>query len=287
MAITFQSYNSATIQDAPLVITKPTGLAVGDTMLAGIYFSDNDGSTGDSGINTPSGWTLLEATVSDVPPEKERLSVFYKEADSSDVAASNFTFTRAGTDTSYHLMGHLLRISDFGIVAGETSNANADVTTTTFTATGFTPTRANTLFVAFLGNSSTAGTITNTSVALATDNPTWTEQNEVSVSDTGTDSNFAFYTATRAAVTATGTITATMASATAKRVHLHVFSFSSQVDGSINPTTYVNAYAYNPYNPNAEADAIVDDPTTNVINNNAPTVWVNESSVSTTWTNEN
>lgn len=270
MAVTYESISSGSIQDAALVLTKPTGLAVGDLMVAGIYFSDNNGSTGDSGINTPAGWTLQEATTTTQPPEYERLSVFLKIADSADVAASNFTFTRAGTDTSYHLMGHLLRISDYGIVAGETSNSDPNVTTTTITATGFTPTRADTLFIAFLGNSCRAGDITNTSVALATDNPTWTERNEQNVNDTGTDSNFAVYTASRSQTTSTGTITGTMASTTAKSVNFIILALSESISGSINPTTYVNAYAYNPVDLETYANAYVTDPTTQESN---PTVW--------------
>lgn len=270
MAVTYESISSGSIQDAALVLTKPTGLAVGDLLLAGIYFSDNNGSTADSGINTPAGWTLQEATTTTQPPEWERLSVFLKIADSADVAASAFTFTRAGTDISYHLMGHLLRISDYGIVAGETSTSAASNSATTITATTFTPTRADTLFVAFLGNSCRAGDIQNTSVALATDNPTWTERNEQNVNDTGTDSNFAVYTASRSQTTATGTITGTMGSATAKSVNFIILSLSESTSSSATPTTKTNAYAFSPLPLDFGADAYAVNPTIDTSN---PTVW--------------
>lgn len=278
MAIVYQSVQSASSTDASLTITKPTSLAVGDTLFAGIYFSDD--RSGSGGINTPSGWTLL-STTNTGSPTHEVLAVFVKEADSSDVAASNFTFSRSGADTVYHMIGHLLRITDFGILAGSTT-ATDNSSTNTITATTFTPTRANTLFIAFLANATSSSPVGNTSVALATNDPAWTEQAETQVSDTSRNSTLSVYTATRTESTATGTITGTIA-ATVPFIHMHAYSLSSQIDGSINPTTYVNAYAYNPLNPSATLDANVEDPIT--ATSGSPAQWTNTSKPTTTWTN--
>jgi len=262
MAIAYQSVQSSSSEDTSLVITKPVSLAVGDTMLAGIFLSDNNSGSG--GINTPSGWTLLSTTNTGTPTH-EVLAVFIKEANSADVAASNFTFTTTAA-VDYHLIGHILRITDFGISAGTSSNTGNAVSTVILT--GFTPSRADTLFVGFLGNSD-GTTVLNTSIALTTNNPTWTERAETSVNDSSRDSTLSVYTATRTAVTATGNITATYASST-NAAHAYVVSLSSQVDGTITPTTYVNAYAYNPVYPETYANAYVTDPTTQESN---PTVW--------------
>lgn len=279
MAIAYQSVQSASIADSSLVITKPTSLAVGDTMLAGIYFSDD--SSGSGGINTPSGWTLLNTTTTGTPAH-EVLAIFIKEADSSDVAASNFTFTRSGSDSAYHLIGHILRITDFGINAGSSSNSSV-AGVTTLTLTGFTPSRANSLFVGFLANSA-ASTQLNTSIALTTNNPSWTERAETSQTDTSRRSTLSVYTASRPEATATGDITATYATSVPS-AHAYCVSLSPQVDGSITPTTYVNAYAINPNIPfGSGVDAIVENPTT--ATSRSKTSWVGENKPTTTWTRE-
>jgi hypothetical protein len=70
------------------VLTKPTGLAVGDTMIAILASAG-----GTNNIAAPGGW----ATVTSLnTPTYTKSRVFSKTADSGDVAASNFTFT--GTD---------------------------------------------------------------------------------------------------------------------------------------------------------------------------------------------
>lgn len=69
-----------------ITCNKPSGLAVGDLMLA--FVGINDITTA-ANINTPSGWTLIRT---DTQTNLEARS-FWKIADSSDVAASNFTFT--------------------------------------------------------------------------------------------------------------------------------------------------------------------------------------------------
>lgn len=276
MAVTYQSIASASIADANLVISKPTGLAVGDTMLAGVYHNDDDAGGGT--VATPSGWTrLIEEDNSG-----ENLVVFSKKADSADVAASNFTFTSGGA--SYHLIGHIIRISEFGIIAGQTSEMDTNNGTATVIATGFTPTRANTLFVAFLIQSRTGGLPEVASVAMATDNPSWTERAETQQSDSTFDSVLGTFTATRAAVTATGNITGTLAAAANGVKMLAVLSISSEINGEVEPVTYANAYTLNPINTDTYAEAFVTDPTTET--GDSPTNWQNETKPSTSWVNE-
>lgn len=276
MAVTYQSLQSNSIADADLVITKPTSLAVGDLLLAAIFFSDDNSGSG--GINTPSGWTLLNTTNTGSPTH-EVMAIFLKQADSSDVAATDFTFTRSGGDTAYHLIGHLLRITDFGSVVGSSSNTET-ASDGVVTLTGFTPTRPDTLFIGFLGNSD-GSTVLNTSIALATDNPSWTERAETSFNDAARDSTLSTYTATRSAVTATGNITATYASAT-NAAHAYVVALSERLDGSIEPETHVNVYAYNAYDNVSALEAIVEDP--EMEEGPGQTIWTPENKPSTTWT---
>lgn len=278
MAVTFESIQSNSVTDAALVITKPVDLAVGDLMVAGISFSDD--FSGSGGINTPAGWTLQDTTSTGTP--NEVMAVFTKEAESADVAASNFTFTRSGADTTYHLVGHILRVTDFGSIDNVSGDVDSNLSTTV-TTTGFTPSIASTLFIGFLLNVS-AGTVTNTSIALATDNPTWTEQAETTQSDTSRTSTLSAYTATRTETTATGTITGTTGSSPAK--HLIVLNLTSKINGSVSQEVYVNAYAFNPINPTATVDGIVDTPTLAAEDDTAPIVWTNENKDSTIWTND-
>lgn len=70
-------------------VTKPTGLAVGDLMLA----MGNANKAGISGV--PTGFTLHGN--SDATVNAYRNFVYYKIADSSDVAATNFVWTNTDT----------------------------------------------------------------------------------------------------------------------------------------------------------------------------------------------
>lgn len=72
--------------DTSMVVTKPTGLAVGDLLL-GIGQCVTSRT-----ISAPGGWTVVANDSSTM-----RVYIWTKIADSSDVAASNFTFTASGS----------------------------------------------------------------------------------------------------------------------------------------------------------------------------------------------
>jgi hypothetical protein len=277
---TYQSVQSATVDnDNTLVITKPTSLAVGDLMVAGIWADRDAGSS--ASISTPSGWTLEELL--DTGIGNGALAVFSKVADSADVAASNFTFTGTGSTTQMHMIGHLLRITNFGQKAGEASAASG-ATSTTLTITGFTPSPAITeaLYIAFAGRSDVGTPGQVTSIAMATSNPTWTERAESTVNGSTTDSTFAVYTANRTATTATGDFTVTFATVDNTRTGGIVIALNPRVDGSFSaPDTKVNAYALTPIQ-SVVIDAVVDAPTITSMNMPA---WSNPTKPSTTWIN--
>ncbi len=91
MTVAWESANSdpaTATSDTSLVVTKPTGLAVGDLMVA--FGGCGNART----ISAPSGsWTV----VSNDTDGSSRVYVWTKVADSGDTAASNFTFTASGT----------------------------------------------------------------------------------------------------------------------------------------------------------------------------------------------
>jgi len=274
MAVALASFQNTTSDGTALVLTKPVSLAVGDLLVAGIFVANQASNT--SSLNTPSGWTLQEAVEANTQFE---LAVYLKTATSGDVAASNFTFSSSGG--GYHMSGFLARVTDPGIVAGESSAAN--VGTENVVLSTFTPTRSNTLFLAFAASADTS-TPSISGIALTTNNPTWTTE----ATQTKTDSNFntttSFFSASRAEATATGDITITTSEAGGfLRNHGIVISLSSSVSGSVTPTTKVNIYAYNPVNPTANLDILVTEPTDRIT---TPAVWTNEAKPSTTWINE-
>jgi hypothetical protein len=277
---TYQSVQSATVDNSgTLVITKPVSLAVGDFLLAGIW-TDRDGGTSAT-LSTPAGWTLEELI--DGGSGNAALGVFSKVADSADVAASNFTFTATGSPSQQHVIGHLLRITNFGNRSGETSGAIAS-TSTTVTMTGFTPSPAiaEALYVVFAGRSFSSAPGNVTSVAMATSDPTWTERAESTVNGNTTDSTFAVYTANRTQTTTTGTFTTTFATSDNTRTASYAIALNPRINGSVTPSTQINAYALSPI-PKTEIDAIVDAPTTRI---GRFTSWQNDSKPSTNWTND-
>jgi hypothetical protein len=99
MTLTVQSgHGTAGAYSTTLNITKPTGLAAGDLMVAVIA---SGRFTAD--ISGPVGWA--EVTVSN---GSYALSVFSKLADASDAAASTFAFTQSLTGD---IKGSLIRIT--------------------------------------------------------------------------------------------------------------------------------------------------------------------------------
>lgn len=273
---TYQSVQSASILDEALVITKPTSLAVGDLMVAGIYVTNE--TSGNVTITPPTDW--VEEQEVDSAANGRRLYVFTKVATAGDVAASNFTFTQSANDTSFHIIGHIVRVTGHGIVnTGEAfGTANSS---TTLTLTGFTPSRANCLLIAFVGVSDATATSV-TSLSIATSNPTWTERVETTILDASEDSSLALYTATRPEATATGDFTITVTNPASVDSHAICIAISPTVSGSITQESKINAYAFSPIQ-TVVVDAIVEDPT---LNERLYTGWTNEDDVLTSWTNE-
>lgn len=162
-----ESTQTATATSVTTVtITKPTGLAVGDRMLAFIGTTDGTGHS----LNTPAGWTsLAQLSVTDT---FRRFAAFTKIADSGDVAASNFEFVADTTVDS--IMGSLSRISDAPVVQDTDAQANgASSVTMSFTGSS-TPLITQSLFVAgfYAWNGSGDATIGSYT---STPSKTWTE----------------------------------------------------------------------------------------------------------------
>lgn len=149
-----------------VVITKPTGLAEGDLMVAKLGAVSSGSSIS---YTTLSGWTLAaNGNGSDFAT-----SIQYKIATAGDVAASNFTFTCA---SAAYCCGAIMRVT--GAITANTladfdahSDSSANSATLSF-LTSASPIVSNSLVViALLGASNNTGTGT---ISAYTTDPTTT-----------------------------------------------------------------------------------------------------------------
>ncbi|MBL0268582.1 MAG: hypothetical protein IPP99_07940 [Chitinophagaceae bacterium] len=78
-------------------ITRPSGLAVGDVMIANIVQSDNDGANGgDLSDATSTGWTFIAGNQTGIVGsggDEYWGTLLYKIATAGDVSAANFSFS--------------------------------------------------------------------------------------------------------------------------------------------------------------------------------------------------
>jgi hypothetical protein len=196
--VSYQSHSNTTPASATsCVVTKPTGLAVGDLMVGHLGVSASASPVAD----LPSGWTSVINTSNG----NHRARAFYKIADSSDVAASDFTFTGSGTDCI--IGGAIYRINGQGVTTViDASNSTTFSGTSIDVNAAVTPTRANDILLALIsGNSiNLDGSMTGT-IAVATDNPTWTEDYDMNLGS-GNLPMVGGHSNSRAATTSTGNI---------------------------------------------------------------------------------
>ena len=271
-----------------LVITKPTGLAVGDTMIACLgHHGDN--SNANQLWNTPSGWTevfdrLLELTSTD----GVSASMFFKVADASDVSASDFTFSViAGQEK---VGGCIMRVS--GLVAspfGASGYEQKNDTDNPAYSIGLTP-PTNILYVAMVLSGSAPFDTTN--IVLNGTNPTWTQRLDISTS-VDVSSRLEVFTAPDATPGTITTMTPTETESTAGTDSIGFLAyFLEKIDQSGTHTLHV-----------ADADFFGVTGSSGVMASNAlhsadadffntsgrattPTQWANETKPSTTWVND-
>lgn len=155
--------------------------------------------------DTPSGWTkIIEHTGS----LDMTLTCFAKIASSGDAGATNFTFTHPNGSAT--LVGMLYRItgtfSSTDNIYKTASNTGTEPSADVFRfANGITPTTASSLLIMAISGYSGSGSFNEShasAYAIETNNPTWTERDDLTFGG----ANFLFSTAsaTRTETTATG-----------------------------------------------------------------------------------
>lgn len=218
MAIAVQSSSSVAFSSAdPIVIPKPTGLAVGDLMYAFVFVNTSGGTN--QNVANPAGWSGGQIAGRTNTAPYSKTFEFYRIADSADVAASNFSFPASGQAVTLGA-GGMLRITGFNSasIVGSESVGGAVDQGASLSFTGPTPANPNSLLIFIVAGGQEAAAVTTTAYAISTSNPTWTEAFDLN--DAGTVSLAVAY-AVRPEVTATGTATATLTGAAAGTTDTH------------------------------------------------------------------
>lgn len=182
---------------------KPTGLAVGDLLIAGA--SAVNGSNGNMTISAPAtgSWTTIHTATN--------RGLFYKIADASDVAASDLKpqFS-GGTNSSDACGAFVLRITGDSPTVVATNFA--DVSTTALSTSGITPVIQSLLLIVDVATINDATVRSLSGYAVANSNPSWNELLDNGISNSGTSSMHiavASASETGAPGSATGNATAT------------------------------------------------------------------------------
>lgn len=160
-------------------IPKPTGLTVGDLMIAHIALVDEEVDGVVSGdVETESGWEFVDILNYNNSGTVATF-LFYKIADSDDVSATNFTFTQ-DSGSGKLMSGAIYRIDGHGDPAQiEVAKDDDTGSSTPSFAIGVTPDYADSLLLYLTvgqGNHS-SGSATN--YAVTTSNPTWSEAYDI------------------------------------------------------------------------------------------------------------
>ena len=127
MALVVETTSSATATTGSVVVTKPSGVQVGDLLIGGFAYYETGFA---AAPNTPSGWTSIQSESG-----FEGYNIFWRTATSDDVSASNYTFSATGGD---FIAGFILRITGqvSGLeIADSEKDGNAAKTNTTISET--------------------------------------------------------------------------------------------------------------------------------------------------------
>lgn len=184
-----ESYSAGAyaVDGASCVVTKPTGLAEGNFMIASAA-SHRDSSGTIPTITPPAGWSTYTSYDGET---FARIYTFYKTADSGDVAASNFTFTSSGGAGSRIIVG-IARVSGAVSITGSATGISSSTATPSFSVSLDTTYNDVLVFYQIMGRDPTVGTYS--AYTTSGTNPTWTEQMEVTNS-AAVDTVFAVATA--------------------------------------------------------------------------------------------
>lgn len=278
MAIAVQSVSSSNNNGASittLLIDKPTGLLLGELMVAFLA-----GAGGSAATFSLSGWTAYSSGTFSTIGTGVAGTVLFKEADSGDVAASDFTFTASSVQTN--LEGVIMRITGGHTTTPFTTSATTGNNTgnnPTFAST-ITPTKANSLIVQCIaGYNWTSGL---SGYAIVTSDPTWTERVDLYDNSKGTKLVFALATGPRVQTTATGNASVTATQDGTGYIGNIILALQPATVSSTTDTV-VDTDSVTKIPIKVFSDTVVD---TDSESETKAKQWTNDTKNTTTWTND-
>lgn len=281
MATAIATKSSATGTAGDVTVTKPTSLAVGDIMIAFIH-SSTSGAGGETHTG-PSGWTKLENVV---VSNGSILTVWGVVATSTQTAASNFSWTSAGTNDS--TIGTIFRITGTNGFQSLSDNV-VSTSNSALTNGGVTTLSTNTLLLLAGTDESVDTDVEFSAYAVTNNDPTWTEEYDLFY-DTGSAANIGIASADYPYIQATGTATVTTNEGSDEASALVAITENIDVTASpavIDLTSSVQA-------PSVTGDANISPAVIDITATpQAPTIttedakWSNKAKSSTSWNNKN
>lgn len=201
MSLAYRSSSSATSSGTnDQVVTKPSNVAVGDLLIA---IKSMNGATP---TETQSGWTKIITFSSNSVVTQV---IFYRIADSTDVAATNYTLTFGSNNTK---VGAILAFSggrSEQVVTGSASDVKTNNTNPVTMSNSVTNLYGISLLIMSIASADSDGGDYNkiTGVSIANENPTWTSV--IQTPNNGSDifGLRVFYALRDATVTTTGNST--------------------------------------------------------------------------------
>lgn len=204
MAIAFETISTTAFSEtATLTLTKPTGTADGELLVAVIGAEPGGGGSVNS---VPSGWTLAKQETTD------GVTYMYYKIASSEGASWAWGFSASNV-----CGGAVLRISDPNTsdpLDQVASEKVLDDATPVFSSGDIDPTTTSSLFIMVAHVTDSAVRSTST-YAIVTNNPTWTERADFNENISGLNQSLAVATALRAEDTASGDVSFTVVSGSA------------------------------------------------------------------------
>jgi len=202
MIPTYQSTSTATGAGTSAGVTAPTGIALGDLLIATVLKKNTNSVTVPSGFSSLKNLTFAAIY---------QLQVFTKIADSGDVASGTFTFSWTGSSRYAVNVTRIDGQAPTNYIGTEgvswTSNNDVDISVSnSLTLSAITPDFQNSLIFFVIGidtDSSMSG------YAMSADNPTWTER--YCANSAGSNMTLAIATAFRPQTTSSGSISVNIA----------------------------------------------------------------------------
>ncbi len=231
MAVTFgASTNNLTVTATSGSGTLPASTVAGDLLIGTVFMSTG---TSNNSVTPPTGWTLIRrGTQSSGWTTNYTVLTYYKVSDGAD--SLTWTF---GNSASFYIGITRVLGQNLTTPIGADSILTNDVASTTASGTAITPTAGSGLIMVVATENSTQ---TVSGYAIATSNPTWTEQFDTNT----TNISFALATAVRPEATATGAVTSTLANSSKNIVALISIQAASDVNVSVSAILPYTAFLF-------------------------------------------